>query len=128
MRARLVLENMNFERGMDPKDSMELGDVEGREKKRKKAEFALRRDQIYDVAKKLSLKYSKKGHTITTSDEISFYKVTFRTRKWNTYILEVTYFAPRYEITIISKQGRETRLSFEDTDTLIKQIEFWERH
>jgi hypothetical protein len=128
VKAKFVFENINFERGIDPKDSMELGDVEGREKKRKKAEFAIRRDEIYDAAKKLSLKISRKGHSLTTSDEISFYKVTFRSRKMNTYILEVTYYAPRYELTFISSRGRETRLAFESIDTIIKQIEFYEKH
>lgn len=128
MRARFVLENINFERGIDPKDSMSIGDVEGREKKRKKEEFAKRRDEIYDAAKELSLRFSKKGHSITTKDDISFYKVTFRTRKMNTYILEVTYYAPRYELDFISSRGREERLGFENIDTLIRQIEFYEKN
>ena len=120
-------ESINFERGLDPKDSMELGDVEGRERKRKKAEFAKRRDEIYDAAKKLSAKFSRKGHSITTSDEISFYKVTFRTKKWSTYIIEVTYFAPNYELIYINKNGRETRLSYRELETLIHQIEYYEK-
>lgn len=124
----IIDESLNFERGIDPKDSMELGDVEGREKKRKKAEFALRRDEIYDAAKKLKAKFSTPQQTITTTDEISFYKVTFRTRKKNTYILEVTYYAPRYELTLITSRGREDRLAFETIDTLIRQVEFFEKH
>jgi len=128
VKAKFVFENINFERGMDPKDSMEIGDVEGREKKRRKEEFNLRRDEIYDAAKKLKAKFSTPKQTITTTDEISFYKITFRTRNKNTYILEVTYYAPRYELTFISSRGREDRLAFEKVDTLIRQIEFFEKN
>lgn len=43
MRARLVLENINFERGMDPKDSMQLGHYKERaiDKKREELSSAL---------------------------------------------------------------------------------------
>jgi hypothetical protein len=128
MRASKVFENINFERGQDPKDAMGIGDVGGRECKRKKAEFSIRRDEIYNAAKELSSRFSRKTQNITTRDDISFYKVNFRTKHMNTYTLEVTYFAPRYEMTLISSRGREDHLAFETIDTLIKQIEFYEKN
>lgn len=30
MKANFVYENLNFKRGQDPKDALEIGDVEGR--------------------------------------------------------------------------------------------------
>jgi hypothetical protein len=120
---------------MDPRDAMSIGDVEGREEKRKKEEdrktkreYKKRQKEVIKAAEALSSKYSKKGHILRSHDALRYYTTIFVTKKMNTYTLTVTYYAPNYELIITSKQGRETRLAFEKIDKLIQQIEFWERH
>ena len=49
MKALKVFETQNFERGIDPKDSMSIGDVQGRLLKKRRAEATQCMEEILDT-------------------------------------------------------------------------------